>query len=114
MIITWRGLGFLALLTWLVPWMAVWGYTTELWPVVLGHIASISLTYAVGRTLNRNKVRHYLYDIRFEYSGFVLSGICAVLYLFFHFLGAQAPHSVPPPEKPAAKIGVAAGRISAA
>jgi len=91
--ITWQGLGFLVALTWLPPLMVVWGYTDRafLWPSVLGHIVSISITYLVGRKLNGNGTRHYFCEIPFEYSGFVLSGICAVVYVFFLFLSGRPP-----------------------
>src|SRR5262245_3127785 len=69
------------------------GYTDRafLWPSVLVHIVSISITYLVGRKLNGNGTRHYFCEIPFEYSGFVLSGICAVVYVFFLFLSGQPP-----------------------
>jgi hypothetical protein len=58
---------------------------------VLGYIVSISITYLVGRKLNGNGTRHYFCEVPFEYSGFVLSGICTVVYVFFLFLSGRPP-----------------------
>jgi hypothetical protein len=82
--LTWQGLGFLAVLTWLGPLIPVWGYTDRafVWPSIFAHVVSVSITYLLGRVLNKIEVKHYFCGIRFEYSGFFLSGVCACVYAF--------------------------------
>ncbi len=95
--ISWRGLGFLALFTWLPPLMVVWGYTDPelLWPSFLAHAVSVSITYFAGRMLNKNKTVHYFCEVPFEYSGFMLSGICAVVFVLTLFVSARPRAPLP-------------------
>jgi len=79
--ITWQGLGFLVVLTWLGPLVPVWIFTDRalLWPSIIGQTVSAVLTYSVGRLLNKKEIRHYFCGVRFEYWGFIMPAIACVI-----------------------------------
>ncbi|MEZ5500495.1 MAG: hypothetical protein R3E77_13850 [Steroidobacteraceae bacterium] len=95
--ISFTGLGFLAPALMVLPYLLTYWLLQltvpaggRLWPYLLAATAALVLTYAIGRRLNANGIRHRLCNIRFENWAFIQFAMTAAVYGLF-WLGAVYP-----------------------